>query len=302
MDAALDHDMEALYRAAVGAKKADFYVPKFARFDEANASKLSWNWPAFFVSFYWFLYRRMYANWGIYCVLIPILLTIASAILETSLGQHPGGWIYCVVTLGYSFVILPVFANALYHRAIKKRIDTLRQKIQDPASQLLILDNSPHTSNVIVILVPFVGIAVLGILAAIAIPAYQSYTIRAQVSEGFVLTEQLKTAVVKSFQSNGVWPSSISALGLSQPMSGRYVADLAVDRGTISVTYGNQANSLIANHRLSFRPLLGDNGLVLWTCGYSSPNGSEDSANPPAPNLTDISFQFLPAACRAAQR
>jgi hypothetical protein len=298
MDAMPAGHMEALYRAAVGAKKADFYVPKFVRFDEVSASKLSWNWPAFFVSFYWFLYRRMYAKWAIYCLLIPFILAIASVILESAVGRHPGGWIYCTVTLGYSFAVLPLFANSLYHRSIKQRIDALRQKVPEPAAQLLVLDNTPHTSNVIWIVIAFMMIAVVGILAAIAIPAYQNYTIRAQVTEGFVLTEQLKSAVVKSYQSNGVWPSSISELRLSQPMSGRYVAALSVDGGTITVTYGNLANPLIANHRLSFRPLLGDNGLVLWTCGYSSPGS--DSANPPAPNLTDIGFQYLPAACKKA--
>jgi Tfp pilus assembly major pilin PilA len=302
MDAIPADHVEALYRAAVGAKKADFYVPQFVRFDKANASKLSWNWPAFFVSFYWFLYRRMYANWAIYCVLIPFLLAIATGIGESFLGQQPGGWIYGGVTFGYSFVVLPLFANFLYYRATKQRIGALSVKVQDPAAQLLVLDNTPHTSNVIVVLIPFVGVAVLGILAAIAIPAYQAYTIRAQVSEGFLLTEQLKTAVVKSHQSNGVWPSNISELRLSQPMSGRYVASLAVENGTITVTYGNQSNPLIGNHRLSFRPLLGDNGLVTWTCGYSSPGGREEDANPPAPNLTDIPFQYLPSACREVRR
>ena len=63
-------DLDALYRAAVGPSKADFYAPKFQRFDEPGASKVSWNWPAFFVSFIWFLYRRMYGYWAIYCLLI----------------------------------------------------------------------------------------------------------------------------------------------------------------------------------------------------------------------------------------
>jgi Pilin (bacterial filament)/Protein of unknown function (DUF2628) len=298
MDAAPNGHMEALYRAAVGAKKANFYVPQFLRFDVANSSKLSWNWSAFFVSFYWFLYRRMFANWAIYCLLIPFVLAIASGILELAVGRTPGGWIYCLVTLGYSFLVLPVLANSLYHRSIKQRIDTLRQKVPEPAAQLLVLDNSPHTSNIIWILIPFFFIAIIGILAAIAIPAYQNYTIRAQVSEGFILTEQLKTAVVKRYQSNGVWPASISELRVSQPVSGRYVASLSVDRGTITVTYGNQASPLIANHRLSIRPWLGDNGLVFWSCGYSSAGGSVDGTNAPAPNLTDIGSQFLPTACR----
>ena len=70
-------------------------------------------------------------------LLIPFIQAIASVILEFAIGQHPGGWIYCVVTLGYSFAVVPLFANSLYHRSIKQRIDTLRQKVPDPAAQLL---------------------------------------------------------------------------------------------------------------------------------------------------------------------
>lgn len=54
MDAVPKEDLEALYRAAVGPKKAGFNVPKFLKFDQPGASRLSWNWPAFFVPFYWF--------------------------------------------------------------------------------------------------------------------------------------------------------------------------------------------------------------------------------------------------------
>ena len=51
---------EELYRAAVGESKAGYYVPLFYRFDQPGASRVSWNWPAFFVPFFWMLYRRMY--------------------------------------------------------------------------------------------------------------------------------------------------------------------------------------------------------------------------------------------------
>lgn len=141
-----------------------------------------------------------------------------------------------------------------------------------------------------------VGIALIGILAAIAIPAYQDYTVRAQVSEAFPLADQLKSAVVKHYQSEQSWPANIEELGLSQPVSGRYVATLSVDHGTVSVTFGNQVNSMVARHRLSFRPLLTDTGAVMWTCGYVK--RSEDTDSAIGPNLTDVKPQFLPAACR----
>ena len=72
---ATETSREKLYRAAVG-PRADFYVPLFLRFDQAGASGRSWNWSAFFVSFYWFLYRRMFGQWTLYCLLIPIAVIL----------------------------------------------------------------------------------------------------------------------------------------------------------------------------------------------------------------------------------
>jgi hypothetical protein len=171
---------DALYRAAVGAKKADFYVPKFVGFDAPGASQVSWNWPAFFVSFYWFLYRRMYGYWVIYCLLIPFVLLIAGGIAGAILGNKTGNLLYLVTIVAYRYGWVPMYANALYHRTIKKRIETLRLKIPDPATQLAVLDNSPHTSPVLLVAAPFVVLALAGILAAIAIPVYQNYTTRAR--------------------------------------------------------------------------------------------------------------------------
>jgi type IV pilus assembly protein PilA len=140
-----------------------------------------------------------------------------------------------------------------------------------------------------------VMVAIIGILAAIAIPAYQTYTIRAQVSEAFPLADQLKSTVVKHLQSDKSWPANIEELGL-QTASGRYVSNLSVDHGAVSVTFGNQANPMIAGRRLSFRPSLTDTGAVIWTCGYRPE--PENTNREVGSNLTDVKRQFLPSECR----
>ena len=296
MEAGSTQDMGELYRAAVGPKKAEFYVPKFIRFDQPGASKLSWSWPAFFFSFYWFLYRRMYATWAIYSLLIPTGIGVASATLAGSAGGDAGDLFYSVVTIGYSFGVLPLLANSFYHRAVKKRIETLRQKVPETSAQLLALESTSPTNPIVWVILPLVLVAIAGILAAIAIPAYQNYTIRSQLNEAFPLADQLKSAIVRHYQSNKLLPANIEELGLSQPTSGRYVASLSVDRGTVSVTFGDQANSMIARHRLSFRPLLTGDGTFTWTCGYWARAKNTDSEI--GPNLTDVKPQFLPAECR----
>jgi Tfp pilus assembly major pilin PilA len=296
MEAASREDLEALYRAAVGPKKAGFYVPKFLKFDQPGASRLSWNWPAVFVSFYWFLYRRMYVPWAIFSLLIPIGIGVLTTILGHVLGGRAGDLIYSVVSIGYYFGVIPALANSLYHREVKDRIAELRQKVPETSAQLLVLDNTSPTNNLVWIIIAVFTIAIAGILAAIAIPAYQDYTIRAQVSEAFPLAAQLEAAVVEHYQSDKSWAANIGELGLSQSPSGRYFSTLSVDQGTITVTFGNQANSLIAKHRLSFRPMLTGTDTIIWRCGYKA--DAESAVSEAGANLTDIKPLFLPARCK----
>jgi len=132
-------------------------------------------------------------------------------------------------------------------------------------------------------------VAIIGILAAIAIPAYQDYTVRAQVSEGLNLSGGAKTAVTEFFQDRGAWPTDNTEAGIdpvATNISGKYVASVTVTGGgaaasVITVLYGNQANAaLLAGNDLTMTPF--DNGgSVSWTCA---------SATLPA--------KHLPAACR----
>lgn len=141
-------------------------------------------------------------------------------------------------------------------------------------------------------------VVLVGILAAIAIPAYQNYVIRAQVSEGLLMMQQAKSAVVTSYITTKSWPADDASLPLTRPMHGRYVTEIIVDRGTVTASHGNQANSLISGHRLSVRPALGEHGTVLWTCGYAGSTGDNPESGSAALGATDLKPQFLPSSCR----
>src|SRR5210317_654063 len=86
-------------------------------------------------------------------------------------------------------------------------------------------------------------VAIIGILAAIAIPAYQDYTIRAQVSEGLNLASGAKAAVTEYFQDQGIAPADNATAGLedADQITGKYVSLVTVANGVITVTYSNVA-------------------------------------------------------------
>src|SRR5271169_4877488 len=106
-------------------------------------------------------------------------------------------------------------------------------------------------------------VAIIGILAAIAIPAYQNYTIRSQVTEGLNLADGWKTSISEYYAQYGAFPACFSTaaagaagcISVTGATSGKYVSAVAVNAsGVIEVTYGNQANGKIAGLLLALAP------------------------------------------------
>jgi type IV pilus assembly protein PilA len=137
-------------------------------------------------------------------------------------------------------------------------------------------------------------VAIIGILAAIAIPAYQNYTIRAQVTEGLNLADGWKTAVAEYYANNGVMPPATSNLTGTVASVGKYVSSVNVATGAITAIYGNQANKQISGSSLSLSPYTNANNDIVWVCGSASAPGSTTSAGTGA---TTVSAQYLPGTC-----
>jgi hypothetical protein len=299
MNATSAVDVEDLYRAAVGPGRADYYAPEFLRFDEPGSTKISWNWSAFLVASFWFLYRRMYGYWAIYCLLIPFLILVVAGIVSAG-AKNPAPLAFANLgLLAYYYVIIPMFANALYHRRIKERIAEVRRKVPDPAVQVTVLENSPHTSAIAWLLVLLLFVPLIGILAAIAIPAYQNYVIRAQVAEGLSLAQPLEAAVAHHYGTDGRWPEGLGDIGVSQAPSGQYVVAVYLDHGTLTITYGNKATPTLAGHSLSLRPVLVSPSRIAWSCGNAPAPAQDAQADAAGPNGTDIADRYLPLACES---
>jgi type IV pilus assembly protein PilA len=143
-------------------------------------------------------------------------------------------------------------------------------------------------------------VAIIGILAAIAIPAYQDYTIRAQVSEGLTLAAAAKASVAETFATTGVAPATRALAGMSAvntDTAGKYVLSVDVTNGAITIVYGNDANGAITNDTVTLTPYLSPDNSVSWRCG--------NAAAPTATIMTGSAYvaptldaKYLPASCR----
>jgi type IV pilus assembly protein PilA len=143
-------------------------------------------------------------------------------------------------------------------------------------------------------------IAIIGILAAIAIPAYQNYTIRAQVTEGLTLADGWKTAIAEYYANTGVWPTIGNLTGTVASV-GKYESGITINpAGVIRITYGNQANAKIGTMTLSLQPFTNANTDVLWECGTAAaPSGATSTALVAAATGTSLLPQYMPTSCHS---
>ncbi len=145
-------------------------------------------------------------------------------------------------------------------------------------------------------------VAIIGILAAVAIPAYQDYTIRAQVSEGIVMTSEAKLAVGDFWAARGRLPPVNTSAGLanSASLTGNYVTGLAVVGGGITVTYGNRANVKLASGTIGLLPMENEAGSLVWVCGNAADPGDVTaiSNSGTVTATTSLPGKYMPTDCR----
>ncbi len=144
-------------------------------------------------------------------------------------------------------------------------------------------------------------------LAAIAIPAYQTYTVRAQVAEGLSIAAMRKVAVADAFVNHGVAPLDRPEAGMTAnpaDTSGKYVASVDVQSGVLVITFGNEANVAINGLTVTLTPYETANLGIAWRCGLAnapaglSPIGTASGGRAAVYIPPTVPLQYLPAACR----
>lgn len=263
------------YKAILGPVNQDYYLDIFAGFDRDEAVSATWHWPAFYASFFWLLYRKMWREVLIYflapILLMPLLGVIGGSFLVT-LG-------YVLYTIGIVFW-LPVYANALYYKHCKKQIATVSASAGDLQQQLGELSVKGGTANVARMgVVALVSVAVLGILAAFAIPAYQGYTVKSRTAQAYAMGALAASKVSDFYMSHRAIPTSLSETGFSEPTPNYIrVIGMSPRNGAVTVTMDGP---VVGGKSFTLEPALGEDGQLSWRCMSEQ-----------------IQEQYLPPQCR----
>lgn len=144
-------------------------------------------------------------------------------------------------------------------------------------------------------------VAIIGVLAAIAIPAYQDYVVRAQTSKAFSLASYAKPKVIDYYRHFGRFPADNRAAGLPSAASiiGHYVGAVNVVDGVVNVTFRSKdINAALQGQTLSMRPLVvqgSPRSPIAWSCGDApAPSGMSVVGR----DRTTLKPTFLPTTCR----
>ena len=145
-------------------------------------------------------------------------------------------------------------------------------------------------------------VAIIGILASLAVTAYQTFTVRAQVAEGLSMAAGAKVPVADAYTNDGIAPLDRPAAGLlADPLStgGEYVRSVNIVRGRVDIVFGGPgAHQDIVGRTLSLTPYETAGNTIIWRCGYSAAptgnllNGGADHVDP------TVDRRYVPTSCR----
>lgn len=145
-------------------------------------------------------------------------------------------------------------------------------------------------------------VAIIGILAAMAVSAYQTYTVRAQIAEAISFAANAKVPIVDAYLNTGVAPLNREAAGMTsdpEDTRGNYVASVDVDRGRLDIFFGNSSHQAIFGETLSVTPYISTGSVIIWRCGYA-PQPPGFALLPDGSDHLDPTFdeRYLPSTCR----
>lgn len=150
-------------------------------------------------------------------------------------------------------------------------------------------------------------VAIIGILASMAITAYQTYTVRAQVAEGLNMAAGAKVPIVDAFNMTGSPPADRAAAGMTPlptDTQGKFVSQVNVVNGRVEITFGNDVHQDIFGDTLSVTPYMSGTGSILWRCGAAPIPGGAGTTELTGGGVTSahaaptVDTRYLPSSCR----
>jgi Tfp pilus assembly protein PilE len=246
--------------AFIGESNTQYYLDRFDRI--AHGESGGWHWPGFLVTWYWMLYRKMWVPALIY-FFAPYVVGI---VLGGFTGISPMLGVVLSLAWFAAWLIGPgLLANGWYYKHSMNRIRDVRARGGSKDQMLARLEAAGGTSNIAVIIVAILGIVfVIGILAAVAIPAYQTYTLKAKMADAVVEGAAVAQIVGRQYEATGQFPTDVDRIAQQLPQQSKYVRGIELDGMSGVLTVHVELPSVSGAFQLT--PSADSSRHVTWTC------------------------------------
>ena len=246
-----------LFKAAIGPKARSHYLSRFKA--AQGGSRIGWHWPAFFVTLYWLMYRKMWAKAGLY--FLAAVVTNVAISISSATHAMLGAALSLLALLGF-FLVPALLANGWYYQHCKALIRKARSHSDQADEQLEELQEKGGTSWLGVIVLAIVSVVFTGICAAIALPAYQDFTLRARTVQALAHGTVARTLVTEYHAQHQRLPQSLQEAGFNLPNPPHIRSvDYDANSGQIQVQMSEPAGALVLT------PSKGAAGQIEWHCG-----------------------------------
>lgn len=266
--ATLDGFDEEAWRAAIGPNNTDYYLSRFEAFHD-GAGGGRWHWPAFFMTFWWLLYRKLW-GWALLYFLLPWIVLLPIGLAAGAMGAAGAAFVGALWLLfvGATWFVPPLVANRLYYARCRHLINRQRGLARSREQLLAQVEARGGTSMVAAIVLGVVMvIGVIGMLAAVALPAYNDYVKRARVAEALLTGKQAAQLVGDYYRRTGNLPAQLEQLPTAVPQH-KLIRSMQIDASTgelhIDVALGGRDGG-----KFYFVPGRGEGGALSWSCRAS---------------------------------
>ena len=254
---------EEAWAAVIGDANTHYYLTRFDRL--AHGDSGGWHWPGFLVTWYWMLYRKMWVPALVY-FFAPYLFVAVFGIVAA--GSPVLAGILYLAWIAAWLIGPGMMANGWYYKHCMNKIRDVRARGGSKDQMLARMEAAGGTSNILVIILAVLGIImVVGILAAVALPAYQQYGFKAKVADAIPVATEVAAAVGSQYEQTGQLPAQgdVDRMVSQAAHHSKYVAGVELD-GTSGTLNVHLSLTPQVSGTLQMVPSSDNNHHLSWTC------------------------------------
>jgi hypothetical protein len=274
--------LAVLYRLAVG-PAADYYVPRFLRFDRGGLALPGWHWPAMLAPAIWAFYRKLWLP-GIAYALLTLLGAAGFMAIESNLSDSTLAWLACGVALVWLLpgLIAAPLANSLLYRRVRRLVDGATARGRETSKAARLLSACRPTDLVLAVACALTGTMAASVLVPHVVALYENHTIRAQLAETLAAVKPLQREIEESWERSNAVPRTIDHAVTFVRIGGDLIDSVNFNpfSGRLRVALGS-AIAKVAGKNILLAPVVDPSQQLRWIC-----------------IPVDIAPKYLPLQCR----